>query len=253
MSYPPLTPAELNKFLEACKNNNTTLFNKYFEKMKRYHFGAQEHINVAENSIPFVIAHDNHDMFDKLLEICQYSIGTYLWEQILNHAIPSHLWALSCAIDNPKIPEIGQYIQGFHLKQSVYHNLDIDRTFSWIASHSKESDIMETAFLCIELRNWDHLMSLEQHLKTPDLRIRLACRATIGETPDVVQSTLFDNIDENFALTFLKEWQHHFSSKEQAAIWSRLAQVYNAKQAQRIEAELEPPSISYTSAIKRKI
>lgn len=252
MSYPPLTPAELNKFSEACKYNNMVVFEKYYQKMLRHNLQEREYITAAEDAISYAINYDNKEMFDRLINIGQHGARRYLVTQIIEHAVPHHIWALDKLINSNIV--FDDTISDYILEKWVNNKLDMSSHFEWLIAHSSPLAKMQGATLACRTQQWNFVTSLVNNVQDNYLQWRIGLEAAVNKCPiDVLQQILCADNEEN-SMRLLEERKHVFSPEEYSHVWSLFNQAYSFHQAERIEKELVTPSApSNNGAIKRKI
>lgn len=250
MSYPPLTSAELNKFAEACKHNNMAVFDKYYQKMVRHNVSEQAYINAAEDGIAFAISSDNHEMFDKLMQIGKHGVGRYLVNQIVRHAVPHHVWALEKTLNDPNLPAFDDTVPHHTLEKWVNEGLSTSEELDWLVAHSTDSGKTDAAKAACQLRQWDLAYYFATHLDDIYRRWRVGLDAAAHNCPTEVLKDILDVVPEEDGMRLLEERKHVFSADEYINVWSAFSQAYSSQQAQRIHEQLD---VDGTAPLKRKM
>ncbi len=254
MSYPPLTTAELNKFSDACKQNNMVVFDKYYQKMMRHNPTEQLYISTTEDCVEFAINYDNRDMFDKLVAIAGQGKGSYLWDTIIRNAVPHHLWALKDTLCNPKIAAFEDYAPNHTLTNWAQSTVGVGAELEWLVSHTRDSSKVEAASAAARLKRWDFLGDLISHITEDYTRWRVGLDAAVNDCPQDILQRILHPLPEKNSMRLLDERKHVFTDTEYTRVWNAFNQAYSYQQAQRIEKELEPHTgSSHNGSIKRKI
>lgn len=257
MSYPPLTSAELNKFSDACKHNNMVVFEKYYQKMLRHNSTDPVYITTAVECVEFAINYDNHEMFEKLMNIACEGRGWFLWDNIIRNAVPHHLWALKDTLAHPKIPAFEDHAPNHALSNWAQSTVGVSPELEWLISHTRDSSKVDAAAIASRLKRWDFLDYVATHLTdTTDTyaRWRMGLDAAFQNCPNEVLQRILGPLAEDNSMRLLDERKHVFTDTEYARVWSAFNQVYSTQQAQRIEMELETHTHSLNQdLVKRKM
>lgn len=257
MSYPPLSAAELNKFSEACKHNNIAAFEKYYQKMLRHNSTDPVYITTAVDCVEFAISYDNHNMFEKLMNIACEGRGWLLWDNIIRNAVPHHLWALKDTLVNPKIPAFEDHAPNYALTNWAQSTVGISPELEWLISHTRDSSKVDAAAIASRLERWDFVEYIAKHL--PDTtdeyaRWRMGLDAAVHECPNEILQRILQPLSEKNSMRLLEERKHVFTDDEYTRVWGMFNQAYSFQQAQRIEKELETQTtLPNSGSLKRKI
>lgn len=257
MSYPPLSAAELNKFSDACKHNNMVVFEKYYQKMLRHNSTDPVYITTAVECVEFAINYDNHEMFEKLMNIACEGRGWFLWDNIIRNAVPNHLWALKDTLAHPKIPAFEDHAPNHALSNWAQSTVGVSSELEWLISHTRDSSKVDAAAIASRLKRWDFLDYVATCLTdTTDAyaRWRMGLDAAVHNCPNDVLQRILQPLSEQNSMRLLEERKHVFTDAEYSRVWNTFNQAFSSQQAQRIENALDTQTPLPTSVtIKRKI
>lgn len=248
MPSPPLTIAEVNKFTMACKQNDMPTVEKYYQKMLRHNPDEADYINAAREGIEWMVVHNQQEMFDKLLLLCQRGEASqrYLFHIVLS-ALGGQSWAL------PKIEQLTQDVRfyGNPLQRCVFMPKD-DATVQWVARHSQQRDIDNVHREAMEHHNWTLIVQLKKFVDE-DRQHHALVMALADNAPDKIVHELQHGCTREMAiqaLEYLNDNHRRIDDQTFKRTWNRIEEVFAQQQAVRISQQLEA---SDNVSLRRKI